>query len=151
MVRGIVRAAVRAGDTLGDATGRVNRSFPRIRDATIRRLWEEETTRQAAVDVVANRDKRRNVDIASLAVCPPGTDQVRIGVTLIFPDPVSGGSRRWGDSHVVAAQGRLADILNDVLGRSIDAARGQGYEVPEIRSAMTTGRTKYRIDYIECA
>ncbi len=150
-IRGLVRAGIRAGRAAADIVSDVLSSFSRIRRSTVERLVREESDRQDIVDRVMARDKRRSIDLGELAGCPPGTTQVRIGVTIEWYDAREGAWHRWGDSYVAPSRGRLASIINDVLSRSLDAARGKGYSPPNVTSAMTSGRTRYRIDYVQCA
>lgn len=149
-VRNAIRGMIRSDMAPSDIAARVGDMFPRTRAATISRILATERSRQNTVDTITHADKRRTIDLGQLVNCPPGRDHVRMGISISFPDPATGIQRTWWDSHVVPARGRAADIINSALQATVDDLAERGYPAPNIRSSMTSGRTRYRIDYVEC-
>lgn len=150
VLRGFVRALVREGIAPSTIRARTRAAFahetPRVIAATVR----EERQRQDIADAVMSADKRRSVDLGAFAGCPASATEVRIGVTISYVDPHTGAERTRSDSYITRRAGRLADLLNSVLGQAISSAGARGSPTPDVTSAMTSGRTSYVVDYVRC-
>lgn len=150
VIRGFIRALVREQIAPATIRERARRAFPYETPRAIATTTREEIGRQVIADQVMAADKRRRIDLGTIAGCPAGASHVRIGVTITYTDPATGIPRSRSDSYVTDRAGRLADLLNDVLSQSISAAGRSGSPTPEVTSAMTSGRTRYTIDYVRC-
>lgn len=150
IIRGFIRALVRAGRDPASVRAATRAAFGWEAPRSIATATREEFARQAVADTVMNADKRRRIDLGTVAGCPASASQVRVGVTISFVDPATGLVKNRSDSYVTERSGRLADLLNSVLGQTIEAAGRSGSPTPEVTSAMTSGRTRYTIDYVRC-
>lgn len=150
VIRGFIRYLVRSGISANTIRARTRAAFPWEAARTIASVVREENARQVIADQVMNADKRRRIDLGTIAGCRASATQVRVGVTISYVDPATGVVKNRSDSYVTDRAGRLADLLNSVLGQTMEAAGRHGSPTPEVTSAMTSGRTRYTIDYVRC-
>lgn len=150
IVRGLVRMMVRGNLSKRTILDEVASRFPWSRPQSVGTLINQELRQHQIATDIMNADKRRTIDIANLAGCGPGTDRVRIGVTISYIDPRTGDRVERSGSQDVPARGRLADIVNDAIRQTVAFFDEKGYEIPQLTSAATSGTTRYRVDFVRC-
>ena len=150
IVRGLVRGMIRQGATRRAILDRVASTFPWSRPQQVGTIISQELKQNAIATNIINADKRRTIDLATLAGCPAGTERVRIGITISYLDPRTGDRVERFGSQDVSARGRLADIVNDAIRQTIGFFDERGYDIPQLTSAATAGPTHYRVDFVRC-
>lgn len=150
VIRGRIRLGVRQGKTNAEIYASVSADFPSASPSAIGRETNNERARQQAVDTVTAADKRRTIDLGATLRCPKSTNRVRVRITITWTDPKTGETHTFGDTVEIGSKGRLADLLNDALNQVMASARSRGYQPQNVTSASTSGRARYRIEYLEC-
>lgn len=150
VARSRVRSGVRHGRTNAEIEADLAELFPGISPSTVRTMAARERAAQRGVDTVMDHDKRKTVDLGTMLKCGKRTERIRARITITWTDPKTGESKTFGDTVEMNAKGRLADLLNEALDQVLASARDRGYTPTNVTSADTTGRARYRIEYLEC-
>lgn len=161
LIRSVIRQGVRGGQTpdaiRSELTLRYETEDGRIgglADSVITRMINQERGRNEVVNRLFSqiRDEglRAKRNIHALVGCGAG-ERVQAGVAIRFYEAVQ---ERYVNYYVTVpvtvTQGRGQDVLNAILRSAIDAAMRDNYHPGSITSSMTSGRTGYTLNYLEC-
>lgn len=149
-VRSVIRAGVRDGLSDAEIASEVSGSFHSADPTQVDSEIRAERRRQGVVDTVMAADKRKNIDLGRRLGCRGKNARARWGITIFWSDPNTGEQRQFNWTGETSVRGRLADLINDVIASAIAQAIAKGYQPTAITSASTSGRSYYRINYVEC-
>lgn len=149
-VRSQIRDLVREGNSRTQVANAVNTRFANLNQNQLSNIIKQEQDRQARVDAIMNRDKRRSVNLARLVGCKGPNDTITASLVIDFRDTNTGQDVRYQQIVTLGKSGRLADLLNTAIAQTIQDAIGNGYQPPTITSANTSGPNRFRLDYVEC-